>query len=297
MPNQPLAEVFGFPCSNLTKDAMRYRRLKFCPFQNKVPNCTKDKADNPLGVCSVFHGDNIAITCPIRFRQDWLIAEDAATFFFPEGTSWTSLTEVRLNDKKGNTAGNIDVVLVAYDSAGKVTDFGALEIQAVYISGNVRRPFEHYMQKPEERADMDWRKETNYPRPDYLSSSRKRLVPQLLYKGGILNAWKKKIAVALDEGFFATLPNLKKTDPKQADIVWLVYELVLNESEKLYSLKKSKTVYTLFNESLDQIIRPEVGSPDDFLEKLQEKLNEKLEGNPPETKTIDVEGLGDVGTG
>jgi len=297
MTHQPLAEVFGFPCNNLTKNAARYRKLKLCPFQNKVPNCTKDKADNPLGVCSVFHGDNIAITCPIRFRQDWLIAEDAATFFFPEGTSWTSLTEVRLNDKKGNTAGNIDVVLVAYDSAGKVTDFGALEIQAVYISGNVRRPFEHYMQKPEERADMDWRKETNYPRPDYLSSSRKRLVPQLLYKGGILNAWKKKIAVALDEGFFATLPNLKKTDPNQADIVWLVYKLVLNGSEKLYSLKKSKTVYTLFNESLDQIIRPEVGSPDDFLEKLQEKLNEKLEGNPPETKTIDVEGLGNVGTG
>jgi hypothetical protein len=225
-----------------------------------------------------------------------LIAEDAATFFFPEGTSWTSLTEVRLNDKNGNTAGNIDVVLVAYDPAGKVTDFGALEIQAVYISGNVRRPFEHYMQKPEERADMDWRKQINYPRPDYLSSSRKRLVPQLLYKGGILNAWKKKIAVALDEGFFATLPNLKEVNPRQADIVWLVYELALKENENLYSLRRLKTVYTRFNESLDQIIRPEVGSPDGFIEKLQEKLDEKLEGNPPETKTIDVERLGDVGT-
>jgi hypothetical protein len=108
MPGHPLAEVFGFPCSNLTGDAIRYRKLKLCPFQNRVPNCTKDKADNPLGVCSVFQGENIAITCPVRFRQDWLIAEDAAAFFFPEGTSWTSLTEVRLNDKNGNTAGNID---------------------------------------------------------------------------------------------------------------------------------------------------------------------------------------------
>jgi len=35
------------------------------------------------------------------------------------------------------------VVLVAYDDAGKVVDFGALEIQAVYISGNVREPFEY----------------------------------------------------------------------------------------------------------------------------------------------------------
>lgn len=296
-PKHPLAEVFGFPCDNHTKKAARYRKLKLCPFPNKVPSCTKDKADNPLGVCSVFHSNNIAITCPIRFRQEWLIAEDAASFFFPEGTKWTSLTEVRLNDKKGDTAGNIDVVLVAYDgSTGKVTDFGALEIQAVYISGNVRRPFEHYMQKPEERADMDWRKETNYPRPDYLSSSRKRLVPQLLYKGGILNAWKKKIAVALDEGFFATLPNLKEVNPKQADIVWLVYKLAFDKSEKLYSLKKAKTVYTRFDESLDTIIRPQVGTTDDFIQKLQEKLDEKPKGNPPETSTINVEGLGEVGT-
>jgi len=295
MPNHPLAEVFGFPCSNLTGDAVRYRKLKLCPFQNKVPNCTKDKADNPLGVCSVIHGKSIAITCPARFRQDWLIAEDAAAFFFPEGISWTSLTEVRLSDKNGETAGNIDVVLVSYDSNGKITDFGALEIQAVYISGNVRRPFEHYMQNPAERSNMDWRKETNFPRPDYLSSSRKRLVPQLLYKGGILNAWKKKIAVALDEGFFATLPELKEADPKQADIVWLVYKLTHNEEKNIYSLERVKAVYTLFNESLNQIARPEVGSPDIFIEKLQEKLDEKLESNPPETSTIDVERLRDIG--
>jgi hypothetical protein len=296
MPNHPLAEVFGFPCSNTEGDAARYRKLKLCPFQNKVPNCTKDKADNPLGVCSVFHGGRIAITCPARFRQDWLIAEDSAAFFFPEGTSWTSLTEVRLNDKNGNTAGNIDVVLVSYDTDGKVTDFGALEVQGVYISGNVRRPFEHFVQDPTGRTDMDWRKETNYPRPDYLSSSRKRLVPQLLYKGGILNAWKKKIAVALDEGFFATLPELKEVDPKQSDIVWLVYKLALNENKKLYSLERVKTVYTLFNESLDLIVRPEVGSPDVFIEKLQNKLDEKLDGIPPETKTIEVERFGNIGT-
>jgi len=297
MSSNPLAEVFGFPCHNLSKNAVRYRKLKLCPFQNIVPNCTKDKADNPLGICSVFHGEAIAITCPIRFRQDWIIAEDAAKFFFPEGTSWTSLTEVRLNDKNGNTAGKIDVVLVAYDSTGKVTDFGALEIQAVYISGNVRRPFEYYMQKPEKRVEMDWHKETNNPRPDYLSSSRKRLVPQLLYKGGILTAWKKKIAVALDEGFFATLPKLTTTDPKKADISWLVYGLAPDKNQNQYVLKKRKTVYTLFNESLDQIIKPEVGSPDEFIETLQEKLDEKLESNPPETKTIHLEGLEDIGSG
>jgi hypothetical protein len=289
MPNHPLTEVFGFPTGNMSPDAARYRKFKLCPFNNKVPNCTKDKADNPLGVCSIFHNDGIAVTCPIRFRQDWLIAEDAASFFFPEGTQWTSLTEVRLNDRHGNVAGNIDVVLVSYDGQGKVTDFGALEIQAVYISGNVRKPFAHYMENPVARANMDWRGETGYPRADYLSSSRKRLAPQLLYKGGILNAWHKKIAVALDEGFLATLPTLRETDAAHANVAWLVYSLDLDSAKGQYVLKGKRPVYTVFTESLDQITRPDIGEPAEFIGRLQEKLDEKREnGSSPDTKTIDM---------
>jgi len=43
------------------------------------------------------------------------------------------LIEVRLPDAHNKSAGNIDVVLVAYDEHEKVIDFGALEVQAVYI--------------------------------------------------------------------------------------------------------------------------------------------------------------------
>lgn len=286
----PLAEVFGFPANNLSKDAQRYRKSKLCPYNNKVPNCTKDKADNPLGVCSVFHGNNLAITCPIRFRQDWIIAEDAADFFFKEGTKWTSLTEVKLNDKNGRSAGNIDLVLVAYNSDGKVIDFGALEIQAVYISGNVRKPFEKYISNPIENAEMDWRKQALYPRPDYLSSSRKRLVPQLLFKGGILNSWKKKIAVALDKGFYETLPQLKETESDKADVVWLVYDLKLDKGQNRFSLKSERRIYTSFRESLNTIISPAIGDAGAFIGTLQEKLDQKLEnGSKPNNQIIDLE--------
>lgn len=48
-------------------------------------------------------------TCPVRFRQDWLIAENAASYFVGEETKWTSLTEVRLKDASRQSAGNIDV--------------------------------------------------------------------------------------------------------------------------------------------------------------------------------------------
>lgn len=211
MRSHPLAEVFGYPTDNFSPQAERHRKLRLCPYHNRVANCTKDKANDPLGVCSVFEAEGYpAITCPVRFRQEWLVAEDAAAFFFAPGTAWTSLTEVRLQTQSGGMAGSIDMVLVAYDARGRVTDFGALEVQAVYISGNVRRPFEHYLADPPGRYHMDWRAQANYPRPDYLSSSRKRLAPQLIYKGGILHHWRKKQAVAVDSGFFQTLPGLAR---------------------------------------------------------------------------------------
>ncbi|MBI3020739.1 MAG: hypothetical protein HYY59_01915 [Candidatus Omnitrophica bacterium] len=288
MPNQPLAEVFGFPITNHSREAARSRQHRLCPFGNRVPNCTKDKANDPLGVCSIFDGQEVVITCPIRFRQNWIIAEDAAAFFFPPTAKWTTLTEVKLNDKNGKSAGNIDAVLVSYDDRGKVTDFGALEVQAVYISGNVRNPFEYYMQAPTRRASMDWSKRPNYPNPDYLSSSRKRLAPQLIFKGGILRTWNKKIAVALNKGFFKTLPRLKQVKPAAADIAWFVYDLQHSRTQNCYTLVRHQTVYTKFNESLDRITRSEAGDVKNFIEHLQEKVDEKLEEpNPPDTKTID----------
>ncbi len=234
-PNQPLAEVFGHLTSDQSASANRYRSCRLCPFNNKVPNCTKDKAKHPLGVCSVLHNGAPAITCPIRFRENWLITDDAASFFFSENATWTSLTEVRLNDANGKSAGNIDVVLVSYDNDGKVLDFGALEVQAVYISGNVRTPFEYYMEDPQGHAQMDWSDQPNYPRPDYLSSSRKRLAPQLLFKGGILNSWRKKSAVALDKSFFDTLPRLTEVPKSKADIAWLIYDLQLTATDGQWS--------------------------------------------------------------
>ena len=287
---QSLAEVFGHLTTDHTEKANRYRSHRLCPFNNKVPNCTKDKAKNPLGVCSIYHENNPVITCPIRFREDWIVTDDAAGFFFKEGTIWSSLTEVRLNDMHGKSAGNIDVVLVAYDNNGKVYDFGAFEIQAVYISGNVRDPFEYFMQDPKGRASMDWSKEPNYPRPDYLSSSRKRLAPQLLFKGGILHSWKKKIAVALNKSFFDTLPRLKRVPKSDADIAWLIYDLELikgkNREPGRYSLKKVDEVFTEFEPSLLSITTSSPGNIEDFIKLLQEKLDDQLE-TPPVNKTIE----------
>lgn len=290
MKSQPLAEVFGYLVNDYTDKAERYRNHRLCPFNNRVPNCTKDKAKNPLGVCSIYYENRPVITCPIRFREDWIITGDAASFFFKEATTWSSLTEVRLNDSAGKTAGNIDVVLVAYRDDGKVYDFGALEVQAVYISGNVREPFEYYMKDPKHRSSMDWSKQPNYPRPDYLSSSRKRLVPQLLFKGGIFNTWRKKTAVALNKGFFDTLPRMKSVPKAKADIAWLIYDLELTkekgQSSERYKIKKVDEVFTGFESSLLSITTPSPGKIGDFVKLLQEKLDEQLE-TPPVNRIIE----------
>jgi hypothetical protein len=252
---QPLAEVFGHLTTDHSDKADRYRSHRLCPFNNKVPNCTKDKAKDPLGVCSIYHENQPVITCPIRFREDWIITDDAASFFFQEATTWSSLTEVRLNDVHGKSAGNIDIVLVACDKNGKVYDFGALEIQAVYISGNVRAPFEHFMKDPPGRPSMDWSKEPNYPRPDYLSSSRKRLAPQLLFKGGILHSWGKKTAVVLNRGLFNILPKLHEVPKGEADIAWMIYDVISginrdSQTRQQMKLVKYKVVYSKWQDFL-----------------------------------------------
>ena len=280
MPKQPLAELFGFPIDNNSSDAERYRKNRLCPFNNKVPNCTKDSVTDPLGVCSLHDGDRLAIICPVRLREEWLIAEQAAAFFFPEGTRWTTLVEVRLNDKHGKSAGNIDVVIVAYNDDGKIIDFGSLEVQAVYISGNLRKAFFNpYMDDPTSYLATDWTKSRKKnPRPDYLSSSRKRLAPQLIYKGGILKAWGRKQAVAVHSAFYARLPELPEVSKEEAEIAWLIYDLVHNEALDRYVLTPTRTVYTQFKPSLDKITLSEPGPIEGFLANLQTKLDAKLEG-------------------
>jgi hypothetical protein len=289
MARQPLAEVFGFPIDNQSPGAIRYRERRLCPFNNKVPNCTKDKANDPLGVCSVYEGDSITITCPIRFREEWLIADDAAAFFFPPHATWTSLVEVRLNDRHGKSAGNIDIVLVSYDDRGRVIDFGSCEVQAVYISGNVRAPFEFFMQDPQARFNMDWTGKPHYPRPDYLSSSRKRLAPQLLFKGGIFHTWRKKQAVAIHRNFFNTLPRMAEVEPQEAELAWLIYDLTHDETRNIYQLQRGQIVYTQFESAMLKLTTAEAGPVEHFVEHLQSKLDEKLDNNPP-----DVPALNDI---
>jgi len=274
---QPLAEVFGFPIINETDRAKRYRINKLCPFNNIVSNCTKNSIEFPLGVCSLNHKDKPVIICPIRFREDWTIISDAANFIFDGKVAWTHVGEVRLKDKFGKSAGNIDYVLVSYDEKGRVIDFGSLEVQAVYISGNLTGPFTAYLDEP--TPFFNWTKAFKYPKPDYLSSSRKRLIPQIIAKGSILKQWNKKQVVALQTSFYNTLPKLPEFDKNESDFAFFLYDLIPDKNTQIMSLKLQRIVYTKFASALEQIAKFEAGSISQFTELLQKKLDAKRAGS------------------
>lgn len=273
---QPLVEVFGFPIDNETERAMRYRVNKLCPFNNIVSNCTKNSIEFPLGVCSLNHKGKQVIICPIRFREDWTIISDAANFIFEGKSAWTHVGEVRLNDKYGKSAGNIDYVLVSYDDKGRVLDFGSLEVQAVYISGNLTGPFTAYLEA--QSPEFSWTQAFKYPKPDYLSSSRKRLIPQIIAKGSILKQWNKKQVVALQTSFYNTLPPLPEVDKSESDFAFFIYDLVPEKASKTLSLKLQRVVYTKFVSALERIAKFEAGSISQFTALLQKKLDAKRTG-------------------
>jgi hypothetical protein len=280
MKSGTIAEVFGFHVLDSSEKASSYRKNRLCPFNNKVPNCTKDKAANPLGVCAIFEEGKPVITCPVRFRESWLILRMAASLLFPPETRWTSLSEVPLYDADDKKAGNLDFVVVSYDDYGKLTDFFALEVQAVYISGNIRQAFEKYIENGEiVHSDA---------RPDYLSSSRKRLIPQLLYKGGILKEWGKKMIVIVQDPFFKTLPDLPQVETvSEADLVWLIFDLVEQQkgNHPLFSLRHTQTIFTAFWDAMNRITRPRPGPREKFERYLQERLSQQLE-SAPEVRTL-----------
>lgn len=96
------------------------------------------------------------------------------------------------------------------------------------------------------------------------------------------------MAVAVDSGFFATLPTLSQVPKDQADVAWLVYQLQASDEQGRYKLVRSQTVYTQFTSALQRITNADPGSEGDFLKILQRKLDEKQLGGsiPPDTSSL-----------
>lgn len=155
----------------------------------------------------------------------------------------------------------------------------------MYISGNLTGPFTEYLENPS--PEFKWEKALKYPKPDYLSSSRKRLIPQIIAKGSILNQWHKKQAIALQVGFYETLPMFPEVKREQSDFALILYDLVESADKKKLSLTLKRVVYTTFKSALEIIAHYEAGPIEYFTEILQKKLDAKISGNP----TLDTDNI------
>jgi hypothetical protein len=52
------------------------------------------------------------------------------------------------------------------------------------------------------------------------------------------------MAVALDNSFFKTLPELPEVEEKSADMAWFIYDLIHDQASNAFKLKKVRTKYT-----------------------------------------------------
>ena len=69
-----------------------------------------------------------------------------------------------------------------------------------------------------------------------------------------------------------------------------VYDLEAVLDQNRYQLAQHQTVYTTFSKALEQITRPEAGKLDDFIKRLQSKLDKQLAiTHPPDTQLIDLD--------
>ena len=75
----------------------------------------------------------------------------------------------------------------------------------------------------------------------------------------------------MQTGFYATLPSMDDAEPDEADMVWLVYDLIAAPNGQ-YVLTLVQTVYTLFERELTKMNTLEPGDLDSFIATLQTKL-------------------------
>lgn len=177
---------------------------------------------NGDGTVTLADGDSgVRATCPNRLEEEatiyrWigevvLNYEDAAV-----------LGQVPFLDRPaelggGEGVGRIDNIMVIPDSSP--LQWCAVEKQAVYFSG--KRMADDFEVIAADSDKLAW--PARVRRPDYRSSSTKRLMPQLLIKVPTLSTWGKKMAVVVDRGFFDSMGGMSTTNHlSNCEIVWFV---------------------------------------------------------------------------
>ncbi len=275
---EPFAGMFPARRRELAAVALGHEdAVPRCPFQHGDVRCGKKG-----GVCSIQTNrpragdqdtdrigertDKPVITCPKRFDQDDIVPKWLGEIVGFRQIFLAQEVPFMRSPSTDRAAGRIDLVLSENSAASKW--FG-LEIQAVYFSGvGMTDDFRRLLDDVERFPPMP----TSVRRPDWRSSSAKRLMPQLEVKAPTLRRWGTKLAVAVDVPFFDAVGGPSEPvshDINEGDIIWLVLQVsdeykletmhweVLSLEDSSEKLLAAKTVRRKeFEEALRSKLRP-----------------------------------------
>ena len=277
-----IAEWYGEPFFGLTVQrrqalaaiALGEEEAPVCPFQSGGTPCRKRggvcsiqrHVEGPRGRSGAQQGKPV-IVCPHRFREGnlvtrWLteivgLNEETARIAYEVPFMHSTVTD--------KAAGRIDLVL-ANDDDGRLNWYG-LEVQAVYFSGKG-------MTSEFERLLEDANQIPPFPdairRPDWRSSSAKRLMSQLQVKVPTLRRWGTKLAVAVDRPFLEAVGGARP-DPVQdldeGEVIWLVPEV-----STTYSLRRWHWETLSLDASTDKLLAARTVNRTEFENTLRAKL-------------------------
>lgn len=283
-PRFGIGEWFGYNLTQLSAEERRRfaievlrpkaeREPQPCHFQARKPDAVCSKEG---GVCSLrlysyrAHPDNgratgvsvdrkqgdLRATCPYRFHEEleifkW-VGETILGDTYPLLVGEVGFLEAgaSTDNEAGDDVGRIDMVLVSSSTPkGAPMNWAALEIQAVYFSGNAMKSEFEALKDPA----VDW---VPFPvgrrRPDYRSSGPKRLMPQLQIKVPTLRRWGKKMAVVVDRAFFDSIGEMDNVaDLSNADIAWFIVRFQEIEGEKRTRIVRDEVRYTTLERSVE----------------------------------------------
>lgn len=249
-----------------------------CPFAANLSHCNKRG-----GVCSIQRyeegeegrigapvGDPV-ITCPSRFGERKMLARWLGEILGYAADEIRVATEVPFlsGSTTGKAAGKIDLVIAGGDTGN--FDWCALEIQAVYFSG-IGMESEFRTLRTDTAAAPPFPDAVR--RPDWRSSSAKRLMPQLRIKGDMLRTWGNKLAVAVDRPFFDSIGGASASPTREIpdnNVIWLVPE-IRRTADGTHRLERGHWESLSLEASNRKLLAAEPMRKVDFVEALRTKL-------------------------
>lgn len=198
-----IAEFFGYQAGDTSDEAIALAERQVCPFLGC--QCTKVLSRNHIisGVCAVRQkttGSPAVICCPNRiYAEDYKMlhsiakkafdcdlglysgraavekakSENGAIAVFGHG--WGG--ELRLPQRAGTGSYFVDWVLARLDRDGELAEFTAIEVQTIDTTGNYRNARTALLDGRhivDDTVGLNW------------ENVSKRIIPQLIYKGQVL---------------------------------------------------------------------------------------------------------------